>query len=71
MTAEVDMDGNAVTNMADPSSAQDAATKAYVDAASTGSSSSLDLSTETAARIAGDSANEDRRKQMRAQTLLS
>ena len=39
MTAEVDMDGNAVTNMADPSSAQDAATKAYVDAASSASSS--------------------------------
>ena len=52
MTADVDMDGNSVTNMADPSSAQDAATKAYVDAASTSSGS--DLSTETAARIAGD-----------------
>ena len=56
MTAEVDMDSNKVTNMADPTAAQDAATKAYVDAASTGSSSSL--ATETAARIAGDSANE-------------
>ena len=55
MTAEVDMDGNAVTNMADPSSAQDAATKAYVDAASTSSSS--DLSAEEAARIAGDAAS--------------
>ena len=33
MTAEVDMDGNAVTNMADPTAAQDATTKAYVDAA--------------------------------------
>ena len=56
MAAEVDMDSNKVTNMADPTAAQDAATKAYVDAASTGSSSSL--ATETAARIAGDSANE-------------
>ena len=33
MTADVDMDGNAVTNMADPSSAQDATTKLYVDTA--------------------------------------
>ena len=55
MAAEVDMDGNAVTNMADPTASQDAATKAYVDAASTSSGS--DLSTETAARIAGDAAN--------------
>jgi hypothetical protein len=52
MTAEVDMDSNKVTNMADPTAAQDAATKAYVDAASTSSSS--DLSAETAARIAAD-----------------
>lgn len=33
MTAEVDMDSNKVTNMADPTAAQDATTKAYVDAA--------------------------------------
>jgi hypothetical protein len=52
MAAEVDMDSNKVTNMADPTAAQDAATKAYVDAAS--STSSSDLATETAARIAGD-----------------
>lgn len=32
MAADVDMGGNAISNMADPSSAQDAATKAYVDA---------------------------------------
>jgi hypothetical protein len=32
MTAEVDMDSNKVTNMADPTAAQDAATMAYVDA---------------------------------------
>ena len=55
MTAEVDMDSNKVTNMADPTAAQDAATKAYVDAAS--STSSTDLATETAARIAGDAAS--------------
>ena len=52
MTADVDMDSNKVTNMADPTAAQDAATKAYVDAAS--STSSTDLATETAARIQGD-----------------
>ena len=52
MAAEVDMDSNKVTNMADPSSAQDAATKAYVDAASTSSGS--DLSSEESARIAAD-----------------
>ena len=33
MTAEVDMDSNKVTNMVDPTAAQDATTKAYVDAA--------------------------------------
>ena len=33
MTAEVDMDSNKVTNMVDPTTAQDATTKAYVDAA--------------------------------------
>ena len=55
MAAEVDMDSNKVTNMADPTAAQDAATKAYVDAAS--STSSSGLATETAARIAGDTAN--------------
>ena len=55
MAAEVDMDSNKVTNMADPTAAQDAATKAYVDAASTSSGS--DLSAEEAARIAGDVAN--------------
>lgn len=33
MTAEVDMDSNKVTNMANPTAAQDATTKAYVDAA--------------------------------------
>ena len=55
MSAEVDMDSNKVTNMADPTAAQDAATKAYVDAASATSGSGL--STETAARIAGDNAN--------------
>jgi hypothetical protein len=54
MTADVDMDSNKVTNMADPTAAQDAATKAYVDAAST--SASTDISTETAARIAADAA---------------
>jgi hypothetical protein len=32
MAAEVDMDSNKVTNMTDPTAAQDAATKAYVDA---------------------------------------
>ena len=32
MAAEVDMDSNKVTNMADPTAAQDAATMAYVDA---------------------------------------
>ena len=55
MAAEVDMDSNKVTNMADPTAAQDAATKAYVDAASTSSGS--DLSAEESARIAGDVAN--------------
>ena len=32
MTAEVDMSGNKITGMADPTAAQDAATKSYVDA---------------------------------------
>ena len=57
MAAEVDMDGNAVTNMADPSSAQDAATKAYVDAASGGSSS--DATTKADAAEAAAKAHAD------------
>ena len=31
MTGEVDMDSNKIANMVDPTAAQDAATKAYVD----------------------------------------
>lgn len=42
MTAEVDMDSNKVTNMANPTAAQDAATKAYVDAADANLQSQID-----------------------------
>src|SRR5690606_12270101 len=33
---DLDMDGNKITNLMDPSDAQDASTKAYVDAVATG-----------------------------------
>ena len=57
MTAEVDMDSNKVTNMADPTAAQDAATKSYVDgtASSVAASLTSDVTAEEAARIAADS----------------
>ena len=52
VTADLDMDGNKVTNVGAPTDSSDAATKAYVDAVQV--SGSGDLSAETAARIAGD-----------------
>ena len=36
MTGDINMDTNQITNLPDPTNAQDAATKAYVDAATVG-----------------------------------